>query len=229
MRVVMQMISDRAACSDKGFPLPSGWRTPTTATIGLFAISADELATWLLRGFNEGDKTWMREPASSSCLGAAIGALEPLADVGRSKVLIFEIGGWSALLDNGRRGTDLGMLPSLSARDLSTTGIRATVVEDGPGAYAATILEVYSPEGSGPLKCRRVVSAANDAGRWVFQEYGVPYGFEDLSRYRRKRVRDRFDPQRLYAHLHEIVGTDIKSSAADMSRAVLIREVIDAA
>jgi hypothetical protein len=60
------------------------------------------------------------------------------------------------------------------------------------------ILEVCSPDGQPPLLARRSIAAANDAGRWVFEELGETYPFEQKNRYRATRKANRFTPNMLH-------------------------------
>jgi hypothetical protein len=70
-----------------------------------------------------------------------------------------------------------------------------------PGA----IWEVYAPSemgGTPPRFARRSIACSDD-GHWVFEQFGEPYPFEDLERYRAKRNRDRFDAALLQCYLRE--------------------------
>lgn len=49
----------------------------------------------------------------------------------------------------------------------------------------------------------RVVSASNDGGRWVFDQFGEPFPFEKVERYQERRVRDRFTFEMLKEYLPE--------------------------
>lgn len=102
---------------------------------------------------------------------------------------------------DGPTGTDVGLLPSLVARELNSIGIRATCIEDRDAEYPARIVEVFSPGGTGPLKALRSITAANDGGRWVFETYGDPLPFEDVSAYGRGRAAGRFTSTMLYDFL----------------------------
>jgi hypothetical protein len=107
-----------------------------------------------------------------------------------------------AVFTNGPLGTDVGMLPSLAARDLGVRGIRATVAS---GRYPANILEVFEPdERFDPLHLRRSISCANDGGRWRFDVAGLPFCFEDQPQYLKRRIRARFTPPMLTRYLFEL-------------------------
>ena len=49
---------------------------------------------------------------------------------------------------------------------------------------------------------RRFVRAFRDSPRWDFHEVGEPFAFEDVAKYRRRRIRDRFTRADLIACLH---------------------------
>jgi hypothetical protein len=144
-----------------------------------------------------------------------------LAQVGVSKALVFEHGGWSFLLNNAKLGTDLGMLPSLCAREKEAEALRVTMGEASPSAYAAVILAVYEPTASPPLRCRRVISAANDGGKWVFSQYGEPFPFEDQSRYSLRKVSERFTPSMLRHYVLQL-GVPMVGRKTQLQQAFLL-------
>jgi hypothetical protein len=100
------------------------------------------------------------------------------------------------------------MLPSQAARELGGRGVRAVCVEDDDPGYPARILEVYGPDGDGPLKSIRSIVAANDGGEWVFETAGDPLSFEKPDEYTRHRKTDRFTSALLFEYLREL-GTPI--------------------
>ena len=55
--------------------------------------------------------------------------------------------------------------------------------------------------GSEPLGYRRCIAASNDGGRWVFDQSGEPYEFENLAAYKSKRKRERFTRELLLEYL----------------------------
>lgn len=126
---------------------------------------------------------------------------------------------WTAVLTNGPLGTDVGMLPSLAARQLGCNAIRATAT--APAArFPAVVLEVYDPAAADILRCRRAISAANDGGRWAFAQSGEPFAFEQLDTYTSRRVIDRFTPTMLHEYLGELgVPADLE---LDVSRALSV-------
>lgn len=133
---------------------------------------------------------------------------------------VIPVNGWSLILTNGPLGTDVGMLPSLAARQLGCRGVRAFCSEDGEVVFPARILEVFGPDGSGPLLAVRTIAASNDGGRWVFETTGEPFPFERLDHYSRRRKSDRFTSTLLYEYLGALrVPLD---EEPDWSRAILL-------
>jgi hypothetical protein len=108
------------------------------------------------------------------------------------------------LVTNGPHGTDVGVLPSLVARELGCIGIRAECVPDGSDRYPARILEVFGPNGVPPLLAIRSIAVSNDGGRWVFETSGDPLPFEDHAAYAAPRKSDRLPPALLLAYLSEL-------------------------
>ena len=80
---------------------------------------------------------------------------------------------------------------------------------------------MYGPSGD-PDDGRvvRVISAADDGGRWDFMTAGSPFDFEELDRYAERRIRDRFPAELLYPYLRELgVPYDVEP---DWQQAVLL-------
>lgn len=112
---------------------------------------------------------------------------------------------WTLYFDNGRLGTDASP-PSVLASRLHTDGIRISLkdelVESGSGRvsqYGATIFEYFEED-----KARRFICAANDGGKWVFNQGGTPFHFETAKTYKSRFVRDRFSATTLLRYLNEL-------------------------
>jgi hypothetical protein len=80
------------------------------------------------------------------------------------------------------------------SRTLGCRGLRVVAVPNtyrkGKGRYGGVMLEVYGPHQTAWINTVRVVSAANDGGRWVFHQFGEPFPFEKVEQYHARRVRD---------------------------------------
>lgn len=105
---------------------------------------------------------------------------------------------WIILFENSRLGTDTGHIRVLGER-LQTTAMRVVAIPHTypHGDYGAVIWEIYDRDGS----VRRSIYAMNDGGSWDFYSAGNAFGFEDVKRYSKKRVRDRFTIDMLETYL----------------------------
>lgn len=107
--------------------------------------------------------------------------------------------GWTILFENGFQGTDNTPVCML-AKSMPSVTIR--VVENSILStfhYPATIWSVYD----GDQWPKRHVAAMDDGGQWVFPQVGEPLPFEDLEKYKTRRIRDRFTPTLLRQYLAE--------------------------
>jgi hypothetical protein len=180
--------------------LPSASGGKVTREVAFLQADAKTVAHWLLDGL---DNTWTVQRAGWHGVEDMVRTLAPSPEITRYGVV--PVGnGWSLVLNNSPRGTDVGMLPSQSARELGGLGIRAVCAEDGEPGYPARILEVFSPDGTGPLKLLRAIVAANDGGRWIFETAGEPLPFEQCGEYERRRKSDRFTSTLLYEYLRQL-------------------------
>ncbi len=50
----------------------------------------------------------------------------------------------------------------------------------------------------------RALAASNDGGRWVFDQEGEPFAFEQVEQYQARRVRDRFTFEMLKDYLRHL-------------------------
>lgn len=197
--------------------LPSPLCGPTTETVGFFHSDADRLARWLADC--PGDE-WRVVARGWESVDELCRFLRPGAPLSRHVLIPW--GEWTAVLTDGPLGTDVGMLPSLAARQLSCTALRATATT-ASARFPAVVLEVYDPAAIDELRCLRTISAANDGGRWVFAQSGEPYAFEQLDAYRHTRVQDRFTAPVLATYLRELgVPTDVEFDLARLASTVLV-------
>jgi len=175
---------------------PSRLGGDTTREVGFFDCDHRRFAEWLVAGFGPGasviDPHW-------ECIDDALKALRPGLALKRHACM--DLHGWTLLMTDGPLGTDVGMLPSLAARQLGCRGIRAVRADADEPGYPARILEVYGPQGTPPFALERTIAAANDGGRWVFETSGTPFAFEDQAAYSRKPRSSRFTGEMLHAYL----------------------------
>src|SRR5436305_11629065 len=79
---------------------------------------------------------------------------------------------WVAGFQNGIQGSDPFPAMSYLATRMEVLAMRVCATAD-LAKYPSVIWEVYAPEslgGKAPLGYRRCICAANDGGRWVFDE-----------------------------------------------------------
>ncbi len=144
-------------------------------------------------------------------LPAKIENLLPLTSHESRRFLFAPTGSkWTAYFESGWRGNDASAVSYLS-RTIGCRAIRAVSIKHTMrktptgelGRYGATMLELYvaDPSGCSFLNNRRSISAANDGGRWRFDAVGEPLEFEQLERYKARRIRDRFTPEMLDEYL----------------------------
>jgi hypothetical protein len=154
-------------------------------------------------------------------LDNAFASLAPLANSQHRKLFVCAGRDWTAFFQNGIQGSDPAAHGHQLARELDAIGMRVCVT---PPAYQwqAVMWEVYAPRRTGgdEFGYRRALAVANDGGKWVFINSGVPFPFERQDRYVAPRKRDRLDRQMLEAYLCECAvnpfqpGTLIVSSEA---------------
>jgi hypothetical protein len=134
-----------------------------------------------------------------------LGLLPPLsAEKRRLAFVPTAAPGWTALFQSGISGSDPFPATSMLASNLlRTLGMRVCVTPPA-GNWPAVLWEVYAPKelgGDSTLGYRRAISAMNDGGRWVFNQSGEPYPFEEVAKYTLPRKRDRFTREMLIDYL----------------------------
>jgi len=212
---------------------------PITTSVGLIKAPLSETTVTFVAWLNEVLAKYDQavEKSDVECgLSDAMQKLLPLAVGVCTRYLFLALGyGWTSFFDNGHQGTDARPTVAVLSGTLLTTGLALTVspstiqsaYEGRPGTYGATILEVFE----GAQECRRSIACANDGGRWVFEQFGEPYAFEDVARYQSKKVADRFPPELIERYTRELVGVCPFSDAAYMNgpsqivRGVLVEKV----
>jgi hypothetical protein len=178
--------------------LPSSAAGAVTQEVGYFEALPETFAPWL----GDGMSGWSLRPVQWNSLAEAAADLAVSPVMTRNAVV--PVADWSVLLSNGPLGTDVGMVPSLAARELGCRALRAVCVGDDEATYPARILELFGPDGQPPLLTRRAIAAANDGGRWVFETSGEPFDFERLDPYTRRRKAERFPPELVYEYLRRL-------------------------
>jgi len=208
-----------------------GWRMqtlsrwwPVTYDFGLVRSDIDSVAAAWIR-MNAGTTPTMSAAWFSEPLEDCFSMLLPLSPAPTKQLFIATRFGWTAFFQNGARGSDPFLPMHRLSGALGVTALRACVTRTG-AVFPAVILEVYdTPQAGGDEHgYRRSIAAANDGGRWVFQQSGAPFAFEDTARYSVRRKRDRFTPDMLHTYL-ECLGiprlSDTALQSDGLSRALL--------
>ena len=106
---------------------------------------------------------------------------------------------WTAFFQNGIQGSDPTAGGHQLAIELDVIGMRICAT---PSDYLwqAVMWEVYAPQrlGGDEFGYRRNLAVVNDGGRWIFDNSGKPYPFEQQHRYNLRLKRDRFDQKLLH-------------------------------
>jgi hypothetical protein len=141
----------------------------------------------------------------TSSTSDAFDSLLPLAKNKSRRLFVATRSDWVACFQNGIHGSD--PFPAMSHLALRMGVLSMRVCSTPTGAlYPATIWEVYAPEflgGRMPVGYRRSIAAANDGGRWIFEESGERFPFEQVGKYTERRKRDRFTREMLCDYIKE--------------------------
>jgi hypothetical protein len=178
---------------------------PVTHDFGLIRAPVETVLDMRHRAYlDQGLDDCRREDLHGS-LEACLRKLEPLCFVTRKEMYLATDFGWTALFQNGTRGSDPSLPMMQSSRALGVTAMRICITP-ARGPWPAVIWEVYDTAESGgdAYGYRRSIAAMNDGGRWVFNNSGAPFQFEDPDRYAAKRKRDRFPPELLRDYLRQM-------------------------
>lgn len=189
---------------------------PITSEIG-FLEAPLEAAAQAFRGWQAG----IFEPRGVSVdpreetgtLKNVLLSLLPLTSVRPRRYLFVPTSShWVAFFDNGHQGTDVFSTVSYLAKRIGCRGLRVAAIPDtiqgefkeARGRYGGLILEVYGPKPNPILNYVRTISVINDGGRWDFDQSGTPFPFEEMERYRARRIRDRFSFEMLESYLAKL-------------------------
>jgi len=147
-------------------------------------------------------RRWAPKSLGDAPLRDQLMALAPLQMPARREIIVGTTGRWTMHASNSRFGGDsVGWVGHLSGV-LKCRGVAAHHVPPGQYPYPSTQLELFGPEGKPPLHYVRTISAGiYDEGRWKFLVSGEVQPFEEVERYRARRIRDRFDRELLVRYL----------------------------
>jgi hypothetical protein len=205
---------------------------PVTSDFGLIQAPIptvlDAFQTW-----HAGLGIKYRRTEIGTSLADAFASLLPLANSKMRRLYVPTRFGWTACFQNGIQGSD--PFPAMSTLAIQLGVLALRVCSTPPGTlHPATVLEVYAPPSLGgqpPLGYRRSIAALKDGVKWVFNESGEPFAFEDTRRYNRRLKRERFDRamlERYLAHLgvttlgDSMFALDVHSPAVALQQVTLV-------
>lgn len=186
--------------------------SPVTHDFGLIDAPLDSVVAGLARWHESLGIACAREERHT--LAAALEALLPLSNARTRSLYVMTRSGWTAYFQNGIQGSD--PFPAMSFLALQLGVIAMRICHSGDKPYPATIWEVYAPEplgGQPPLGYRRSIAVANDGGRWVFEQSGDPFPFEEIEAYAAPRKPDRFTAEMLARYLRVGFGLEVFDEA----------------
>jgi hypothetical protein len=130
----------------------------------------------------------------------ALLALAPLQTPPTREVLARTVDDqWTANLYNSHLGGD--SCSWYMSRVLGCDAVVATHIPVGQYLYPVTSLTITSPRAAPPLNQLRYIGAGKYSSKWEFHESGERQAYEELERYKAKRIRDRFDREMLLRYL----------------------------
>jgi hypothetical protein len=174
---------------------------PVTSDMGLINAPVEQVVSGLVDWHASIGTIYRRRQVTAS-LADAFEALPPLSMEKRRRLFVATTAGWTACFQSGSAGSDPFPAMSFLAKRMGVLGMR--VCSTAPGAmFRANVWEVYAAVefGGTSLGYRRSIAAANDGGRWVFEESGERYPFEKPGFYTLTRKRDRFTRELLAEYL----------------------------
>lgn len=175
---------------------------PVTSDFGLIQAPLERLLAESEGWHQSIGTTYLRTEVTSS-LDDALTSLLPLAESKMRRLFVATKSDWIACFQNGIQGSDPFPAMSYLARQMRVLAMRVCCTPEHE-TYPATAWEVYAPEALGgdtPLGYRRSIAAMDDGGRWIFEESGLRYPFEQVERYSVRRIRDRFTGEMLRDYL----------------------------
>lgn len=202
---------------------------PVTHDFGLIQASMPRLLSEFETWQSSIGIEYLRTQVSSS-LADAFDSLSPLSNSQMRRLFVETRSDWVACFQNGIQGSDPFPAMSYLAKQMDVIAMRVCNTPSD-AAYPAVIWEVYTPEvlgGSPPLGYRRTIAALNDGGRWVFEESGERFPFEEVERYSSRRKRDRFTSEMLARYLHHFgieLGADAFLRVGETSPAIRLQQV----
>lgn len=172
-------------------------------------------------------ETWVRRLGQASSareianIDKAFAALAPLSSAMTRKLLVSAGPQWTAFFQNGLQGSDPTAGGNQLSKELGVIGMRVCATPDD-NLYPAVMWEVWAPQrlGGNEWGYRRSIAVSSDGGKWVFEESGEPYAFEEPERYAASRKRERFTKEMLRRYLAALAVDPFAEGALQADAAI---------
>lgn len=197
---------------------------PITSTLCFVEASLDRVSEALVGWLRQLGRTTSAETRAEP-FPEVLHQLEPLTFgwIPR-ELLVATRSNWTAYFDCSVRGTDMtGAVPYL-CRLLSCRGLPVRVVpHDGTpdGRLGSIQFRLLGPTHT-ILNNIRSVAAVHNGDRWEFVATGEPQPYEELDRYRSRRIQDRLTPEMIERYCRAL-GIEAFDPAFYRPEAVLVR------
>ncbi len=174
---------------------------PVTYDFGLIRSDIDTVSATEAKMYKDADLM-----VTATCLSGSLedcfSMLLPLSFPPTKEMFLATTFGWTAFFRNSTRGSDPSFPMLKLSQALGVMALRACVTP-ASARYRGVILEVYDTPQAGGTEYgyRRSIAAVNDGGRWMFEQSGAPFAFEDTARYDARKKRDRFTADMLFFYL----------------------------
>ncbi|MCY3020127.1 MAG: hypothetical protein NTW87_14005 [Planctomycetota bacterium] len=167
---------------------------PLTFEVGFLEASFDKVHEATLewrRGqfFATVEATEVKGPLSELLRG-----LEPFCKLGRRDLILETRSHWTARFDSAADAT------SWTGHLASVLGCRGVLVRCAPDTnlmYGGVKLDLLGPERREWLNYVRSICASKDGDRWRFDAVGEVQPFEQIEKYKTRKIADRFTPDML--------------------------------
>jgi hypothetical protein len=180
---------------------------PTTFQIGFLETrlskAAETYEHWHGRLANE-YRTQFSKRATTGGLRDCLRQLEPLTTPQDHDLIIETESPWVAFFTNGSRVPDVVSPVGELCRLIECRGLAVRCIPDRhsgnskqPCTFGCVSFDLFSPHKTEWLNVERSVCSMNDGGRWKFWARGTPQIYEEIDRYRERRIIDRFTPDML--------------------------------
>lgn len=186
---------------------------PITFAWGFLEAPLEDLASFVSAWFESLSRSVARTPLRGR-LEQALRHLDPVFAVPNKKLLMSTMSTWTACFENGKIGGAPASLVMYMAGQLKCRGLLLNCAPHtlsrstgrGHGNWGAVTFELVGPRAY--PNSDRAIWLANDGGSWTFGANGTPLPFEDVERYQRKEVQERFDSEMLEKYCRAL-GIDL--------------------